>query len=619
MMAKKELLQWVEANCSSETAKECIKNFIEDSPFGALLKMTKEDWKDEFQRWGTFIYNELHPTIPMEIDQQNGPRGEQVDLSNPRALLNFMNMQMIDVSKLFASCRLLSEEKRKIAFSGREAAINQAAEKFKVFADPFGKDKETRKLPVASGLSGLGKTRLMDEWERIFDEADVLRPRFGVLVPYYNGHNPQPVEEAMKIEASFSWRLLEEAIAQAADKFKMFANPVGKSKVELKIPVASGLSGLGKTRLMEEFERILDLAGVGQPRFGVLVPYYNGHNPQPVEKSMQIEASFSWRLLYRVFIEGHGVDFIEWFETCLPVNGAELTLRKALKVIRMKAVGIKVGREELLQDLINAIGGIVASPVEHIRIYPMFAGTDFSAISIVNSTKTETLRLPMSLLSDAEMARSIESIPCGIDLLKQTPVRRHLFYLGGVPRWFTEYILLLVKDVSGRYDKVPTVEEAEKAFQSVKIQYIAAWGKINIDGNGSRISIPYAIIHEIASDDKVPTVEEAEKAFKSIKACYIEAWGKVKENGMYKTLKEIDFIKLAAHSFSGLKVVLNSKVIGNLSWARLRDSSVCLINGSRISIPYAIIHEIASYKPAEFSSRVIKRFIECLKGLVEKV
>ncbi|RKP15542.1 hypothetical protein ROZALSC1DRAFT_26370, partial [Rozella allomycis CSF55] len=168
------------------------------------------------------------------------------------------------------------------------------------------------------------------------------------------------------------------------------------------------------------------------------------------------------------------------------------------------------------------------------------------------------------------MERSVESIPCGFDLLQQTPVRRHLFYLGGVPRWFTEYIWLLVKEVSER-------------------------------------------------DDKVPTVEEAEKAFKSIKACYIEAWGKVKENGMYKTLKEIDFIKLAAHSFSGLKVVLNSKVIGNLSWARLRDSSVCLINGSRISIPYAIIHEIASYKPAEFSSRAVKCFIECLKGLVEKV
>ncbi|RKP17320.1 hypothetical protein ROZALSC1DRAFT_30857, partial [Rozella allomycis CSF55] len=145
-----------------------------------------------------------------------------------------------------------------------------------------------------------------------------------------------------------------------------------------------------------------------------------------------IEASFSWRLLYRVFIEGNGEEFSDWFRDHLPRNGRALTLRTALEVIRMKAVslgvigendvfhmflgvdeGIKVGREELLQDLIKAIGGIVASPVEHIRIYPMFAGTDFSVISIFNSTMTETLRLPMSFLSDAEMKRSVESIPCG--------------------------------------------------------------------------------------------------------------------------------------------------------------------------------------------------------------
>ncbi|EPZ30742.1 hypothetical protein O9G_006129, partial [Rozella allomycis CSF55] len=131
---------------------------------------------------------EFKETIPMEIDQQNGPRGEQVDLSNPRALLNFMNMQMIDVTKLFGSCRILPEDKRNIELSGREEAIAQAAGKFKVFADPLGTAKETRKLPVASGLSGLGKTRLMEEWERIFDQAEVLGPRFGVLVPYYNGH-----------------------------------------------------------------------------------------------------------------------------------------------------------------------------------------------------------------------------------------------------------------------------------------------------------------------------------------------------------------------------------------------------------------------------------------------
>ncbi|EPZ34850.1 hypothetical protein O9G_001981 [Rozella allomycis CSF55] len=433
-------------------------------------------------------------------DQINVPRGERVDIFDPLALLNFMNMQMIDETKLF----VLFGETRKIEMSGREAAI-----------------------------------------------------------------------------------------AQAAEKFKVFANPVGKSREDRAIPVVSGLSGIGKTRLMEEFETIFDMAGVGQPRFGVIVSYEVGHNPQPVEQSMRIEASFSWRLLYRVFIEGNGVDFIKWFGTCLPVNGAGLTLDTALEVIRMKAEslgligendvfhmflgvdkyhyiedvkGIPVSHEPLLQDLINAINGVVASPVDNIRIYPMGACKNLSVVSIL---RTQSIRLPMSFLSVAEMERSIESIPCGLNLLKQAAVRRHLFYLGGVPRWFTQYILTLVDKVSESVDKVPTIEQAKKAFQCTEAQYI-------------------------------------------------NEWGRVRENGRRRHLEQIEFIKLAAYSFSGLKVVLNSKDIGNLSWAHL-EGSVCLINDNCISIPYAIVRRIAGYDSIDFTDRAVKCFIECLKGLVETV
>lgn len=33
----------------------------------------------------------------------------------------------------------------------------------------------------------------------------------------------------------------------------------------------------------------------------VIASYFNGFSPQSVERSMPIEASFSWRLLYRFF------------------------------------------------------------------------------------------------------------------------------------------------------------------------------------------------------------------------------------------------------------------------------------------------------------------------------
>jgi hypothetical protein len=78
--------------------------------------------------------------------------------------------------------------------------------------------------------------------------------------------------------------------------------------------------------MLEEWERIFDLAGIPKARLGVLVPYHNGHMPHPVERIMSIETSFAWRLLHRCFIDGNGDAFAQWFSKSLPVNGAGLTL-----------------------------------------------------------------------------------------------------------------------------------------------------------------------------------------------------------------------------------------------------------------------------------------------------
>ncbi len=86
--------------------------------------------------------------------------------------------------------------------------------------------------------------------------------------------------------------------------------------------------------MLEEWERIFDLAEIPQPRLGALVLYYNGHMPQPVETLMTIEASFSWRLLHRFFIEGNGVGFADFLDNCLPGNAGMLCLRRTLEIIR---------------------------------------------------------------------------------------------------------------------------------------------------------------------------------------------------------------------------------------------------------------------------------------------
>ncbi|KAI9346281.1 hypothetical protein BDR26DRAFT_916685 [Obelidium mucronatum] len=397
---------------------------------------------------------------------------------------------------------------------------------------------------------------------------------------------------------SFKLAGREAALKKAAECMQVLSKPASEtSRASRKIPVCSGLSGLGKSRMLEEWKQIFDLAGIQQPRLGTLVLYHNGHQPHKVEQSMKIQASFSWRLLHRLFLEGNGPGFADWFEDFLPSNGDELSLRVALKVVvarMVKSGELKVGQtlqmflgvdeyqsieevngirvckvvdrvevqKELLPELLNVLGDILSDPVDGICIYPMFAGTDFSAISIANSSKTEILRLPMMLLSPAEVETAVSSVTHGPSLLMQSPVRRHLFYLGGVPRWAFEYISLLLE----------------------KIQ---------------------------ASNHVILSIEEIEESFKTIKNAYVEEWG--------KKLEDIDLIKLAAYSVSGIPVEKTSKVIAGMKWSRIRDSSLCLLtDNSEVLIPYAIFHRIGRLIPNNYFNAE-RCFIECVQGLIEKV
>jgi hypothetical protein len=46
-------------------------------------------------------------------------------------------------------------------------------------------------MVVCSGMSGLGKTRMFEEWPRLFGVAQIPKPWLGVFVAYGNGHSPQ--------------------------------------------------------------------------------------------------------------------------------------------------------------------------------------------------------------------------------------------------------------------------------------------------------------------------------------------------------------------------------------------------------------------------------------------
>ena len=104
--------------------------------------------------------------------------------------------------------KALTPDNLSYKLSGRENALETAAGCFRILAKcATTTSKSDRRIPVCSGLPGLGKSRMLDEWDQIFDRADITGPHLGSLVVYYNGHKPHPVEKSMTIEASFSWRL----------------------------------------------------------------------------------------------------------------------------------------------------------------------------------------------------------------------------------------------------------------------------------------------------------------------------------------------------------------------------------------------------------------------------
>ena len=96
----------------------------------------------------------------------------------------------------------------------------------------------------------------------------------------------------------------------------------------------------------------------------------------------------------------------------------------------------------------------------------MMAGTDVSSISVSNSSRANTVRLTMTLLTTDEALNIASSIDENI--LLQNVSMRHIFYLGGNPRWVTMYCQKSSLD-------------AEAKYEGLKNKYINGWG--NTRGN----------------------------------------------------------------------------------------------------------------------------------------
>lgn len=244
-------------------------------------------------------------------------------------------------------------------------------------------------------------------------------------------------------------------------------------RTKFKLPVCTGIPGVGKTRLLEEFALIFSKMThpIHSNMLGILVLYFNGHALQPVESRCSMEQSFCWRLLHRYFLEGR-VGFEVFMEKLLvsPLFPDHLTLVNTVRAIcRWHAIhhceacdvasepmSIFIGVDEY-QSLSRLDDNTVVPPEEskletlllllvsatqqlaayHIHLYCMFAGTEWCKLSGIGSSSTIVRRIAVPFLSPREFCSIAASVfPAS---LRSEVFRQCLFSVGDIARNVVEF------------------------------------------------------------------------------------------------------------------------------------------------------------------------------------
>ncbi|KAF4032786.1 hypothetical protein GN244_ATG15296 [Phytophthora infestans] len=361
----------------------------------------------------------------------------------------------------------------------------------------------------------------------------------------------------------------EEALTTAAECFSNIIARSGTASTdhtEQVVPVCSGISGLGKTRMLEE------------------VPTGREND---ADRGIIFVAA-----LVSIFLDNNcALAFEEWFQLRLPRNGGRLTLSNAIKVIDRKLRRPVHGKEKLylfvgvddyhriervkaprsdpdtslLGELVEAIVAFLFTKSSDLVVLPMFAGTDLGRIA--NSLNYVTEWLPMTLLTLNQVFTSVESNADFAMLLRQSQIRRHLFMLGGVPRWVVEYLLELRSCLQG---EVVSLENINECFVEVLTSFV-----------GYDVSSPLVDLQTL--------------------------------------------VRLAAFAVSGLTVNPIDTIDGRLKWSRLRDSSLCLLSPREYSnpaacdvrVPYPLLANIGSTKT--LATRAEQAFATALDDMSEMV
>lgn len=146
----------------------------------------------------------------------------------------------------------------------------------------------------------------------------------------------------------------------------------------------------------------------------------------------------------------------------------------------------------------------MVDPSENVVLLPMFAGTDFDVQSgsVTNSSCVDTKRLPMSYLSPSELQDLLISHPVWGEVMTHLcdspTVRRHLFLLGGVPRFAVEYAKK-AKDLSTDGVSI-SADDLMEVFGKVWNDRSAKWSS-SLPSKLLLVIVAYAVTNTSVKDD----------------------------------------------------------------------------------------------------------------------
>ena len=438
------------------------------------------------------------------------PKGQELKLSSADALWGWLNQHMADPAALNSGAHILSPESMEFTLEGRQQAmttIENCLRKIFQSATNGKSDRRDYPFPVCSAMSGIGKTRLLDEWVQKFNnDADV-------------------------------WS-------------------------DIQFPPK-------------------------QRRLALILSYGNGHSVVSEERSMSAHAGFAWRLLYAIFLERNSkLNGWQRFWTLLPRNAEELTLDDVFQVIQ-KVLGLNsvqdkcalfVGIDEYQRIPSNHVDGTDAlanfldvmfnemTKQNSVVMLPMFAGTDWSKMSLAASAATVSVqRIPMPLLDTAAMRKAVYGRGDGMnELLRQDYFCRHLFFLGGVPRPCTEYASECLEWQETNGDKSPHLakEQYKYIFEEKFAEFF----------NNVYSTVP--------SDETSRANKRNEKrGFILRELIWLVAYS---VNGETVTEEETPFARI------------EESKIKHLSFRHLRDGSVCILgDDGRLQLPYCFFYYLS--------------------------